>query len=326
MFINRRTFFKRIFNGFLSFSFFKSNALASLLSVSFLNKQTGKHPKVYIVKTKKENQADKKTFLRMLNESEINWQKLFNKDDVVGIKVNAIAGSDLSPHPELVYAIVDCLKTVGVSDEKIIIWDRSSGELKSAGFKINESNSGVKCFGTDSRLAGYNDEITVFGKIASCFSRIATDLCTSLINVPVLKDHGMSGVSLSMKNYYGAINNPNKYHDNNCSPYIADLCACDVLRKKTKLVICDGILGQFHGGPGYKPQWTWKYNGIIVSENMVSLDAVGLSIIDEKRKKEKMALIKEEGRFPSYFNVASDKEHNLGTSDLSKIEILEKWV
>ena len=325
MLVNRRVFFKKVFNAFIALNFFKLNTLKNFLAdISSIQKRY-KKAKVFIIR-RKNKIYNKKAFLDMLNESIIDWSRLFNKNDVVGIKVNAIAGPSLSSNPELVEAIIECLKLTGIQENKIIIWDRTTRELKQSGFKINESQAGVRCFGTDSSLAGYDEAITISGEIGSCFSRIVTDLCTALINVPVLKDHDLAGISLSMKNYYGAIHNPNKYHGNNCSPYVADICAVDILRKKTKLVICDAITAQFHGGPGYKQQWAWEYGGIIISEDMVAIDSVGTHIIEGKRKSEKLQSLKDEKRFPGYLKVAADKEHNIGISDLNNIEIIEKWI
>ena len=41
---------------------------------------------------------------------------------------------------------------------------------------------------------------------------------TAVINVPQVKDHGICGMTLAMKNFFGAIHNPNKYHIGNGDP------------------------------------------------------------------------------------------------------------
>ena len=41
----------------------------------------------------------------------------------------------------------------------------------------------------------------------------------------VVKDHDLAGVSAGLKNWYGVIHNPNKYHDSCCDPYVADVVA-----------------------------------------------------------------------------------------------------
>ena len=90
---------------------------------------------------------------------------------------------------------------------------------------------------------------------------ILAEKCTAIINVPVLKDHDLAGVTMAMKNFYGAIHNPNKYHDNNCNPYIAELNTSPIIKDKTRLIVCDALLAQYNGGPAFKPQYTWNYGG-----------------------------------------------------------------
>jgi uncharacterized protein (DUF362 family) len=51
----------------------------------------------------------------------------------------------------------------------------------------------------------------------SHLSKILTRMCTYLVNVPVLKDHGKVGITLSLKNHYGTIDNPMDCHPNHYS-------------------------------------------------------------------------------------------------------------
>ena len=244
------------------------------------------------------------------------WRSLFVPDDVIGIKVNSLAGDGLASHPVLVAAIVDGLASAGISRERIIVWDRQEHELEAAGFSRDSAN-GARVLATDSRGIGYEQDIEFSGEIGSCFSRLLSRVCTAIINVPVLKDHDLSGVSLGMKNFYGAIHNPNKYHDNNCDPYIADLNAHPFIAKKLRLVICDGLKGQYHGGPAYRSQWTWPAATLIVGNDPVAVDRIGLEIIERKRHEVGMPPLKEVGREPSYIRTAS--ERGLGVSDLKNI-------
>jgi uncharacterized protein (DUF362 family) len=230
--------------------------------------------------------------------------------------VNCLAGYGLSSHPELVAAIVDGLVSAGISREKIIVWDRAERELAAAGFK-SASVNGARVVATDSRGVGYERDIEFSGEIGSCFSRILSQMCTAIINVPVLKDHDLSGVSLGMKNFYGAIHNPNKYHDNNCNPYIADLCAHPLVAKKLRLTICDGLKGQYHGGPAFRPQWSWPAATLVVGTDPVAADRIGWDIIKQKRQEMGMSPLKEGGRAPDYIETASRR--GLGVSQIEKI-------
>jgi uncharacterized protein (DUF362 family) len=257
------------------------------------------------------------------------WRAFFKSSDIVGIKINTLSGGMMSSHPELVMAIVEGLKTANVKD--IVIWDKSDDELERAGFKLNRKTSNdPRCFGTTPDV-GYEDDISMYGSIASKLSRIMS-YCTAFINVPVLKHHTMAGVTISLKNWFGAIHNPNKYHfDTNSSNkmvascnYIPDVNALffSELKKRQPLIICDGIMSQYDKGPGYIQSKTWKYSGLLVSSDPVALDFVGAKIIDKKRISSGVKSLADTGREPEYIAISADRFHNLGTNDPSKIELV----
>ena len=246
------------------------------------------------------------------------WKSLFKSKDVVGIKVNGLGGRQIATHFGVVKAIVSGLKSAGLPEENIIIWDRLTKELKRAGYTINTSDKGMKCFGTD---ASYDRYPEIIGSIGSCFSSIISSFCTALINIPVLKDHDLAGVSLSLKNFYGAIHNPNKYHDNNCDPYIADLNTHPYIKDKLRLVVCDALTLQYQGGPAFKPQWALDYHSLLLSRDPVAIDRIGAELIEEKRKEKGLPSLKKAGREPIHIATAAKK--GLGTDDLNKIKFIK---
>lgn len=314
---------------FLSFC----GSAAILGNLSFANNESYEIVKGKVILGKNKEQAiNKEIYSKLLHKSITKllnkknaaeaWQSIFNSADRVGIKVNCLASPKLSPHPELIEAIIDGLKWAGVKEENILIWDRSNKELKKGNFKINMSDSGVKCFGTDAiEGGGFEPELSIIGSVATCFSMILTRFCTALIDVAVLKDHDLAGVGVAMKNLYGCIHNPNKYHDNNCSPYLADVCNHIYIKNKIRLAICDAIVGQYNGGPSYKPQWTWNFNSILVSQDLVAMDRIAYKIIDEKRKEVGMLPLKEDKREPKWLKVAAS--YGLGIEDLKEIQLIE---
>lgn len=245
------------------------------------------------------------------------WKSLFKPDDIVGIKVNSLGGRQIATHPGVVKAVISGLKSAGIPEENIIIWDRLTKELNSAGYTINKSNKGIRCFGTDTNYDRYPE---IIGSIGSCFSTIVSSHCTVLINIPVLKDHDLAGVSLSLKNFYGAIHNPNKYHDNNCDPYVADLNTHPFIKDKLRLIVCDAITLQYQGGPAYRPQWAMDYCGLLLSQDPVAIDRIGARLIEEKRKENGLSPLKEVGREPLHIATAAKK--GLGTDSLDKIEFV----
>jgi hypothetical protein len=126
-----------------------------------------------------------------------------------------------------------------------------------------------------------------------------------------------------LKNLFGAIHNPNKYHLDIGDPYVADVFMLPPIREKVALTICDATLAQYEGGPSYMPQWSWPYNGLLVGFDPVALDYTGWQIIEAKRKEMGVPSLRELGREPTYIATAADPNHRLGNSEPSRIEIVE---
>ncbi|MGQ9610687.1 MAG: DUF362 domain-containing protein [bacterium] len=250
------------------------------------------------------------------------WTKLFKPNDVVGIKTNCISPM-IPTHPELAYAIADCLIAIGIPPEQIIIWDREDRELVSAGYKINIDGPGIRCYGTKPNI-GYGEELIVTRSLGSRFSKIISRQCTAMINAPVLKDHNIAGLSMSLKNYFGAIENPNKFHGNNCDPYVADLNMSPLIKEKNKLIICDAINVLFEGGPtDYKPKYVWNYNALIIGTDPVAVDQIALLLLEEKRASVGLPPLPAVGRPVKYLITAADPDHLLGNKDPEKIKVIE---
>jgi len=333
--LNRRKFIKSSFlfgagGLFSSFQQCKGNADAN--NIGF--QKSGKSRVVICRNNEVRNKAgrlDSYQVEKCLNEALRNWfedssldniwRKIIKSDDVVGIKVNCLAGKGLSTSPELVDAIIEGVWRAGVRENRIIVWDRLNDDLERAGYSINVRGRGVKYIGNDS--AGYSNDILSHGRIGSLLSRVVTEYCSALINVPILKDHGIVGMSVALKNYFGAIHNPNKYHSNVGDPYVADVNMLSHLRNKTRFTICDVFTTQYEGGPPYMPQWSWKYNGLLVGKDMVAIDQIGWDIIEEKRKEKNLPSLKTVGREPTYIATAADADHQLGTNDLKRIELIK---
>jgi len=249
------------------------------------------------------------------------WQKLVHPGEKVGLKVNALGGRGLSTNLRLVEAICERLQGAGIRANDIVVWDRDSDELERVGFHISTAGNGVQCFGTD--RVGYEEDLVTYGNVGSRLSRILTQRCDLLINVPVLKDHDGAGITAALKNMYGVIHNPNKYHPNGCNPYVADVNMLPEIKSKMRLTICDATTASYEGGPGYKPQYAWKENALIVSQDPVALDYTGWQIIERKRAERGLKTLEAEGRAPHYIATAADAEHRLGTSDPKKIATVE---
>ena len=249
------------------------------------------------------------------------WRRLVRPGDTVSLKVNSLGGRGISTNVHLVAAICERLQEAGVKAGNIVVWDRDSNELERAGFRIETGNDRVRCFGTD--RVGYEQELSAWGSVGSCLSKILTQYCNVLINMPVLKDHDGAGVTIALKNMYGVIHNPNKYHPNGCNPYVADLNMLPEIRRKMRLTICDATTAMYEGGPGYKPEHSWNANALLVSTDPVALDHTGWHMIERKRAEKGLKTLKAEEREPSYIATAADADHRLGANDSKMISIVE---
>jgi len=248
----------------------------------------------------------------------------FRPGERIGIKINTIGRRALSTMPETSVTLGLWLGQTITQEDKIIIWDRTNEELADTGYQLSTSGGTLRIFGTDSRNVGYLSEPTVNRHIGSLFSRIQAELIETSISLAILKDHGLAGVTAGMKNYFGAIHNPNKYHDSHCDPYIAELFETDFIRKKHRLTILDALRVQYHRGPSFHPQWAANCQKLVFSTDPVATDAVGWKIIEELRARKGLPSLREENREPGYLLTAERLE--LGQAQLANIEIIEEEV
>ncbi|MFQ6037402.1 MAG: DUF362 domain-containing protein [Candidatus Aminicenantales bacterium] len=238
----------------------------------------------------------------------------------VGIKINTLGGKRLSTRPETGFSLARAFAEGPLEEKDIIIWDRSNRELRSAGFRLNRRLSGIRVYGTDTEGVGYSRTLVSHKNVGSLFSVIQQRVRAS-VSLAILKDHGLAGITAGMKNYFGAIHNPNKYHNDRCDPYVAEVFETDLVRKKHSLTVIDGLIIQYHRGPSYHARWAAREGVLIFSEDPVSADYVGWQLIEKLRAKAGLPSLKQENREPLYLKTA--ERMGLGTADPGRINILE---
>ena len=254
------------------------------------------------------------------------WRTFIKPADVVGMKVNAAGAGVVWTQPCVVAAIIEGLVAAGVNENNILVWDRSDSSLTDVGYKINDTTQGARCYGTDHarQVSGAAAEIhetngvDVAGKQVF-FSRILTNEITALINVPVVKDHVIAGMTCAMKNNFGSIKNPRDLHPNACDPYLGALNASPPIRDKTRLILVDGLTGLYNGGPRGKPEWRWHLNCIAATRDPVATDAWALRTIEQIRAEKGMSPIGDRAKY-----VASAAKTGLGIDDLSRVDLVER--
>ena len=249
------------------------------------------------------------------------WKQVAKRGEVGGLKVNCLAGRGASTSVKLVEAVSERLQQAGIPAADIVIWDRLNSDLESAGFHPSARTGRLRVMGNDE--LGYDNELAVYGSAGSLLARTLTRVCDCVINLPVLKDHGIVGATMALKNFFGAIHNPNKYHMNVGNPYVADVYMLPPIRQKVRLHICDAIAPQYEGGPSYMPQWSWPFNGLLVSRDPVALDRTGWQILERKRAEKGMPPLASVKREPVYILTAADADHRIGICDPARIARVE---
>jgi len=247
------------------------------------------------------------------------WRRLFDPEDIVAIKINGLASGHLSPRPELAWAVVDGLRSAGVEDGHIILWDRTTRELERSGFARQTGADRVRIYGTDSlRGGGYGGDFESVGAVGSLVTQIIGRYATALVNLGVLKDHDLAGISAGMKNLYGAIHNPNRYHDHACDPYVAQVAALPSIRRTLRLTVIDAVLAQAEGGPAFTPEWIWPCGRILVATDPVACDQIAWDLVEGERARRGLPSLEEAGRAPAW--IATAQTMGLGRAAPLEVE------
>jgi uncharacterized protein (DUF362 family) len=181
--------------------------------------------------------------------------------------------------------------------------------------------SRVRCYGND--VAGYEDQEAAWGSARIRLAKILTRECAMVINLPILKDHQLAGVTFSMKNMYGVVDKPFLLHATGCNPGVADLNCIAEIREKVWFTVGDAISSVYDGGPGFHPERLWYPNALVVGEDRVAIDHTAWGMIEKQRAAAGVPTLEAAGRKPVYIATAADAAHGLGTCDPARIRLVE---
>ena len=294
-----------------------------------------------------------RSMLELTGEKKLKkaWRKFVKPGERIGLKVNPVAGKSLSTSHEVVRAVIAQLEESGIKRSQLTIWDRREFELTDVGF-TQENYPGIRIVGTeqmdkeglyygkDGKLYGEHmidrdwyywadvegeyDEYTmpymVNGGKYSYFTKIVTQELDKIINIPILKNAGMT-VTLALKNLaFGSVSNTGRLHAKLWNETCAQVCAFAPLRDKVVLNIVDGIKGCFNGGPGANPQFFCDYHSIIAGSDPVAVDRIGFDVVIDKRIAEGL----QKAATPQGLEFMLQAEKlSLGVADREKIELRE---
>jgi uncharacterized protein (DUF362 family) len=273
------------------------------------------------------------------------WGKLVSPGERVGIKISAAGGELFTTHHDIVNAIVDGLVSAGHPRSSIIVWDRSVGGIKEAGYRLGVDGYQVKAIaphdGYDAKAVlsaplvgklvwGDFEYVGDTGKMpivadaeatsnVSHFSKIIATEVDKVINVPVMSVSETNGIAGCIYNMtIPNIDNWRRFAQGSRfgAESLAEIYANPIIANKVVFNLMDGLLAQYAGGPQPQPNYALHHATLYASKDPVALDAIALKKLEEWRKPESLRPV---GKVAAYINFAS--QLGLGNSATNRIEV-----
>lgn len=245
-----------------------------------------------------------------------------HKDDIVCVKVNGIAQSQMATNKELVLPFVEAMIAGGVKPENITLLEQYAGFFNATRISAQNAPAGVKIANHANGNATMDERLIPGTGTRTKFVRYLTE-STAAINFALVKDHSICGYTGALKNMtHGCSINPHDFHVHHASPQIALMYAQDVIKSRVRLCIADAFKVMADGGPLYKrPEFVKPHEAIYVSTDPVAIDTIGWEVVEKHRADFKLKTLTEAGREPGYIKAAADL--GLGIHERARIQLKE---
>jgi uncharacterized protein (DUF362 family) len=273
------------------------------------------------------------------------WGSLVSPNDEIGIKICAAGGELFTTHHDVVNAIVDGLVAAGHARSSIIVWDRSLGGIKEAGYRPGADGYQLRAIAP---REGYDSKavlsMPLLGKLVwgdleyksdkgkmpllsdtentsnlSHFSRIVSTEVTKIINVPVMSSNETNGIAGCLYNVtIPNIDNWRRFSQGSRfgAESIAEIYSDPLIAKKVVFNLMDGLVAQYAGGPQSQPNYALHHATLYASRDPVAVDAVALKQLEQWRARASLPAI---GHMADYVSIAG--QLGLGNSASNRIEI-----
>jgi len=285
--------------------------------------------------------------LAVTGESDVAraWGSLVSPGERVGIKISAAGGDLFTTHHDIVNAILDGLAAAGHPRGSIVVWDRSLGGIKEAGYRPGVDGYKVRAIAPhdgydgkatqsaplvgklvwgDFEFVGETGKMPLFADTdatsnVSHFSKIISSDVDKVINVPVMSVSETNGIAGCIYNMtIPNVDNWRRFAQGSRfgAGSLAEIYANPLIAKKVVFNLMDGLLAQYAGGPQPQPNYALHHGTLYASRDPVALDAVALKQLEEWRKRGNLRPV---GPVAAYIDYAS--QLGLGNSATNRIEV-----
>ena len=303
--------------------------------------------KDYVVNPRVVREMVNRLVLAVTGQSDVGkaWASLVSPNDRVGIKICAAGGELFTTHHAIVNAIVDGLAAAGHPRSGIIVWDRSLGGIKEAGYRSATDGYQVKAIaphdGYDAKAVvsaplmgklvwGDFEYVGDLGKMplfadadatsnVSHFSKIIANEVDKVINVPVMSVSETNGIAGCIYNMtIPNIDNWRRFAQGSRfgAESLAEIYSNPLIANKVVFNLMDGLMGQYAGGPQPQPNYALHHATLYASTDPVALDTIALKRLEEWRKRGSLRPV---GPVAAYIDFAG--QLGLGNSATNRIEI-----
>ena len=209
--------------------------------------------------------------------------KFISKGQTVVVKPNIgwnrEASTGANTNPVLVKRIVEHCLNAGAS--KVYVFDNSveKNSYQTSGIEQAAKDGGAKV--VPANTESYFEEVRIAGANVLKKTKVHELILESdvFINVPILKHHGSSGLTLAMKNLMGVVWDRREYHISGLHDCIADFC----LYRKPDLNIVDAYYVTVANGPQRaRPEDVVLKKNLLITKDIVAADAAAAKIFGEK--------------------------------------------
>jgi hypothetical protein len=244
-----------------------------------------------------------------------------------------------------VNAIVDGLATAGHPRSSIIVWDRSLGGIKEAGYRPAVDGYQLKSIAPRD---GYDAKATLSAPLAgklvwgdfeyvgdtgkmplfadteatsnvSHFSKIISSEVDKVINLPVMSVSETNGIAGCIYNMtIPNIDNWRRFAQGSRfgAESLAEIYGNPLIANKVVFNLMDGLIAQHAGGPQPQPNYAVHHATLYASRDPVALDAMALRRLEEWRKRGSLRPV---SSMAAYIDFAS--QLGLGNSATNRIEV-----